>query len=278
MTSSIAQLLARATELENLSDSARLDTELLLADALQQSRTYLYTWPERLLTAEQQVLFEAKFARRLEGEPVAYILGYQDFWSLRLQVSPATLIPRPETELLVEQALSLLDEGRARVADLGTGTGAIALALATERPSWQLVAVDLQPAAVTLAETNRRQLGLPNVEVMAGSWCQTLAEDDFDLIVSNPPYIDPEDHHLDEGDVRYEPRSALVSEQSGLADIQAIAEQAQRCLKPGGWLLFEHGYEQGAAVRALLQQQGYKDIQTLQDLAGLDRVTQARWP
>lgn len=213
------------------SDSARFDAELLLCHVLDKPRSYLFTWPERELTEAQQSAFAALLARREAGEPVAYLIGQREFWGLPLEVSAATLIPRPDTETLVECALELLPEGPYRVADLGTGTGAIALALASERPAWQLVATDRVDAAAALARRNRDRLGLANVEILTGSWCEPLSGH-FEMILSNPPYIDPQDPHLSQGDVRFEPRSALVAAESGLADIRLIAEQAPEV--PGG--------------------------------------------
>lgn len=258
------------------SDSARFDAELLLCHVLDKPRSYLFTWPERELTEAQQSAFAALLARREAGEPVAYLIGQREFWGLPLEVSAATLIPRPDTETLVECALELLPEGPYRVADLGTGTGAIALALASERPAWQLVATDRVDAAAALARRNRDRLGLANVEILTGSWCEPLSGH-FEMILSNPPYIDPQDPHLSQGDVRFEPRSALVAAESGLADIRLIAEQARKYLAAGGWLLFEHGWEQGAAVRALLLSLGYSQAQTRNDLGGRPRVTLACW-
>ncbi len=273
----VAAALNRAAELAAVSDSPRLDIELLLCEVLDKPRSWLFTWPDKTLSAEQQVRFEQLLARRLHGEPVAHLLGYRDFWTLRLKVSPDTLIPRPDTETLVEQALALLPDGSARVADLGTGTGAIALALASERPQWQLIATDLHPGAVALAQENAQAHQLNNVAILQGSWCAPL-QGHFDMIVSNPPYIDPEDPHLDQGDVRFEPLSALTAEDKGMADIRAIAEQAKAHLKPGGWLLFEHGYDQGEAVRDLLRQLGYAQVCTQRDLGDNDRVTLGCWP
>ncbi|WP_255483071.1 peptide chain release factor N(5)-glutamine methyltransferase [Marinobacterium marinum] len=273
---SVAEALGCAAELAELSDTPRLDIELLLCDVLGKSRSWLFTWPDAKLSADQQERFKQLLTRRMQGEPVAHLLGYRDFWTLRLRVSPDTLIPRPDTETLVELALQLLPDRPARVADLGTGTGAIALALASERPRWQLIATDLNAGAVALARSNAQACHLANVEVLAGSWCQPLSGY-FDLIVSNPPYIDPNDPHLRQGDVRFEPLSALVAEDRGMADLCLIAEQARAFLRPGGWLLFEHGYDQGAAVRALLQSLGYVDVRTERDLGGNERVTQGLW-
>ncbi len=275
MSLRIDQALARASELRGLSDSADLDLQLLLEAVLDKPRSYLYTWPERLLTLSQQALFETQLQRRKQGEPIAHILGFRDFWTLTLEVDASTLIPRPETELLVELALERLDQGPKRIADLGTGTGALALSLASEADDWQVSAVEYSPAAAALAERNRRRLALSNVEILIGSWCQPLTGT-FDLIVSNPPYIDPEDPHLQQGDVRFEPRSALVAAESGLADIRSIATQAYLRLKPGAWLLLEHGYDQGEVVRQILTAAGYQQIQTYADLNRQDRVTVAR--
>lgn len=226
MASRIDALLARA-QARIHSDSARLDAELLLCHVLARPRSYLFTWPERTLTDAQLEAFETLLARRERGEPVAHLTGRREFWKLELEVSADTLIPRPDTETLVEAALELLPEEPRRVADLGTGTGAIALALASERPAWQLVATEKVAAAAALARRNRDRLGLANVEILQGSWCEPLAGH-FDMIVSNPPYIDPQDPHLTQGDVRFEPRSALVAEDAGLADIRLIAEQGPR--------------------------------------------------
>ncbi|GAA0695096.1 peptide chain release factor N(5)-glutamine methyltransferase [Marinobacterium maritimum] len=274
---SVAAALNRTAELAAISDSPRLDIELLLCEVLDKPRSWLFTWPDKTLSAEQQARFEQLLTRRLQGEPVAHLLGYRDFWTLRLKVSPDTLIPRPDTETLVEQALALLPDGPARVADLGTGTGAIALALASERPQWQLTATDLHPGAVMLARENAQAHQLSNVEILQGSWCAPLSGH-FDMIVSNPPYIDPEDPHLSQGDVRFEPLSALTAEDKGMADIRSIAEQAKAHLKSGGWLLFEHGYDQGETVRDLLRQLGYAQVRTQRDLGDNDRVTLGCWP
>ena len=228
-------------------------------------------WPEAEVADALAAQFEALLARRQAGEPLAYLLGRWSFWDMDLAVSPAVLIPRPETELLVELALARLPQAAARVADLGTGSGAIALALARERPGWQLLAVDYSAAALAVAEANRRALGVPNATALRSDWCAALADAAFDAIVSNPPYIEADDPHL--AALAHEPLSALASGADGLADIRRIAAEAPRCLVPGGWLLLEHGWEQGAAVRAILEAAGFARVQTHRDLEQRDRVT-----
>lgn len=256
------------------SPSAALDAEVLLCHVLGQSRTYLFTWPERELDAQQQRCFEALLARRENGEPVAHLTGEREFFGRAFRVTADTLIPRPDTETLIDIALTLPVADGARVVDLGTGTGAIGITLALEKPDWQVTLVDLSDAALRVAESNAQQLGAP-VECLQGSWL-TPCEGLFDLIISNPPYIDAEDHHLGEGDVRFEPRSALVAADHGLADLAEIAHQATGKLVDGGWLMLEHGFEQGEAVRTLLADAGFDQVRTGQDLGGNDRVTLGR--
>ena len=270
--------LAQAREqLAALSDSARLDAELLLAGALQKDRTWLYTWADRELSSAELALAEPLLQRRCAGEPVAYILGWRDFWSLRLQTEPSTLIPRPDTETLIEWALELPLPATSRVLDLGTGTGAIALALASEQPSWQVSGVDQSAAAVALAQRNALANGLPEVSFQPSDWFSTV-QGLFDLIVSNPPYIDASDEHLSQGDVRFEPRSALVADNNGLRDLALIIEQAPAYLRADGWLLLEHGWQQAEAVCGLLRQRGFVDVQTRRDLGGQSRISGGRWP
>ncbi|MNZ22654.1 Release factor glutamine methyltransferase [compost metagenome] len=270
----IASLL-RAAELPD-SPTARLDVELLLAAAIGKSRSYLHTWPERIVSSEAALVFAEYLQRRRSGEPVAYILGQQGFWNLDLEVAPHTLIPRPDTELLVETALELLPLSPVRVLDLGTGTGAIALALANERAQWQVMAVDRVLEAVALAERNRQRLQLNNVQVRSSHWFDALKGERFDLIISNPPYIAAEDPHLVAGDVRFEPSSALVAGADGLDDLRVIVSQAPAHLQPGGWLLLEHGYDQAAAVRELLAQHDFEQIESRIDLGGHERISLGR--
>ncbi|WP_412705420.1 Release factor glutamine methyltransferase [Aeromonas rivipollensis] len=257
-------------------ESPRADADALLCHLLACRRSYLMTWPERELDAAQQATLQAWLDRRLAGEPIAHLIGEREFWSLPLKVSPATLIPRPDTEVLVEQALARLPAGPCALLDLGTGTGAIALALKSERPDADVWAVDRMPDAAALARANSAALGLP-IEVRDGSWFEPLSDAPrFAMIVSNPPYIDGADPHLEEGDVRFEPRSALVAGEQGLADIRLIVADAPAHLCPGGWLLLEHGWEQGAMVRQLLLQQGYCQVETVRDYGDNERVTLGR--
>lgn len=258
------------------SPTAALDAELLLCHVLEQTRTWLFTWPDRELDAAQLTAFAALLARRERGEPVAHLTGEREFYGRLFQVTADTLIPRPDTETLIELAMALPLPEQARVVDLGTGTGAIGITLALEQPGWQVSLVDLSEAALSVAKRNAAVLAAP-VECLQGSWLAPC-DGQFDLIVSNPPYIDGADHHLQEGDVRFEPRSALVAAQEGLADLTEIVHQAGSKLVAGGWLMLEHGFEQGAAVRALLSHAGFEQVRTVQDLGGNDRVTQGRCP
>jgi release factor glutamine methyltransferase len=278
----VAQCLQCASELESVSDSARLDIELILCHILQKNRTWLFTWPETRLTAEQADLFQQYFARRKTGEPVAHIIGQREFWSLPLAVNSSTLIPRPDTELLVETVLELFAQDAPQqlrhCLDLGTGTGAIVLALASEKPHWNLLGVDRSAEAVALAEANRAALGFAQVQIQQSDWFGAIPAQHFDVIVSNPPYINPQDPHLTQGDVRFEPLSALIAERNGLADIEHIIERSGNYLTEQGWLLLEHGYDQGEAVRQLLAQDGFTQIETRRDYGGNERVTLGKKP
>ncbi|MCG6897699.1 MAG: peptide chain release factor N(5)-glutamine methyltransferase [Thiocapsa sp.] len=256
--------------------SPRLEAELLLSQATGWPRTHLVAWPEHRLGPEALGVFRELMARRLIGEPIAYIRGRQAFWSLDLKVTPDTLIPRPETELLVETALELLAaQRRLLVADLGTGCGAIAAALATERPDWTLFATDRSEGALRIARENLARLQLSRVVVVQAHWLRAFAAGSLDAVLSNPPYIAASDPHLTRGDLRFEPRGALSPDGDGLGACRAIASEAFRCLRPGGWLLLEHGHAQGADVRRLLTAAGLRSPRTRADFAGHDRVTWA---
>ena len=278
MTDTIESAVSRATLLlQSSSDSAKLDAQVLLLDVLQKPRSYLFSWPEQKLTPQQQQLFESYCQRRLTGEPVAHITGTREFWSLPLQVNPTTLIPRPDTETLVEYTLSLPLPVAAKVLDLGTGTGAIALALASEMPLWQITGVDRVTDAVALANTNKQRLGFINVDFVQSDWFSQVTAQKFDLIVSNPPYIEYDDIHLNQGDVRFEPLSALVADDDGMADIKYIITQARNFLTSNGYLVIEHGYQQSTKVHSFFAQMAYTNILTVKDLANNDRVTLAQW-
>ncbi len=258
---------------------ARHEAELLLAHALQQPRAWLYAHADATVDATASAAFMALMRRRAAGEPVAYLTGMRAFWTLDLEVGPAVLIPRPETECLVELALQRLPEDKAmRVADLGTGSGAIALAIACERPFAQVLATDASAAALAVARGNAARLGLTHIGFARGDWCMALGAAAFDLIVSNPPYIAAGDPHLAAGDLRFEPVAALVAGDDGLAAIRTIVRDAAFHLRPGGWLLLEHGWEQGAAVRDLLAAAGYVDVASERDLEDRERVSLGRCP
>lgn len=270
----IAQTLQQvADRLQAVSGSARLDAELLLCHVLGRSRSYLYTWPEYNLTEAEQKALEKIVTRRLSGEPLAHIIGKREFWSLDLKVNATTLIPRPETELLVEAALARIPkQAKWSIADLGTGSGAVALAIASERPHCCITAVERSENALAVARENASALGLSNVEFRQGDWFAPLIGRRFEMIVSNPPYIPEADPHLKQGDVRFEPLTALAAGADGLADIRRIISSAAEFLESPGWLLLEHGYDQGVAVVELLRNNGYADVEDIADLQGHGRV------
>ncbi len=267
------------THLSTLPDGTpRLEAEVLLAHILGTPRTHLIAWPDKRLSTRQQASFQALIRRRLQGEPLAYLTGQREFWSLPLMVTPATLIPRPETERLVERALELIPkDARREIVDLGTGSGAIAAAIATERPLSNIIATDVDSASLAVASANFLRLGLSNVTCRPGEWCTALPDQHhFDLILSNPPYVAEGDPHLQQDGLPWEPVAALTGGADGLRDICNIIRQAPAHLKPGGWLLLEHGFEQGSAVRNLLTLQGFQEARTLQDLAHRDRLSEGR--
>jgi len=279
VTSSVNTKLEGAIKLRDSSSSWKLDAELLLANAMNSNRANLLARPEQELTSEQEVLFEKALERRLQGEPVAYILGKKGFWDFELSVDKRVLIPRPETELLVERALICLEgreEEELELADLGTGSGAIAIALAKHSNNWRVTATDISTDALDLARANADSLNLKNIQFLKSSWCEQLYDNKFDIVVSNPPYVAPEDPHLQQDGLNFEPTLALVAEGTGLAELSKIAQQTPMHLKEDAWLLLEHGFQQASSVAALLEQNGFTEISCWQDLAGLDRVTSAQ--
>lgn len=267
-----------ARQLAPHSDSPRLDAELLLAHCLKRTRTYLFTWSDKSLTKAQVQCFRQLLDQRLTGQPIAYLTGTREFWGLELKVTADTLIPRPDTEQLVDIALQHLPPA-AHVLDLGTGTGAVALALASERPDISILASDIDARTLSVAQHNARHHQLQNVRFIQSDWFVAIpatdsdAAESFDLIVSNPPYIADNDPHLQQGDIRFEPPRALTAGADGLDDIRHLVQTAPRYLKPGGWLFFEHGYDQGEATTRLLRQAGYSGVSCQQDLSGNDRVS-----
>ena len=267
-------LLARAmAALAHVGGPSRLDAEVLLAHVLGRSRTHLHAWPEAPVAADKAAAFRALVARRAGGEPIAHLTGAREFWSLSFEITRDTLIPRPETERLVEVALERIPANADfAVADLGTGSGAIAAAVASERRACRVVATDISAAALEVAARNMKRLALENVSLRHGDWCAALGGDRFALIVSNPPYVARDDAHLARGDVRFEPRAALVAGAGGLDAIRRIAAQALAHLEPAGVLVLEHGYDQAPAVRAILERHGYRDVKTYRDLGAHERV------
>ncbi|MEN3754071.1 peptide chain release factor N(5)-glutamine methyltransferase [Mangrovibacter yixingensis] len=273
----LSEWLVSAAERLCGSDSPRRDAEILLSHVTGKGRTFLLAFGETELSQEHYQQVETLLARRINGEPVAYILGEREFWSLPLYVSPHTLIPRPDTECLVEQALARIPAGPCQILDAGTGTGAIALAIASERPDCQVTGVDLIPEAVELARRNAARSSISNAQFLQSNWFSAIKSVRFSLVVSNPPYIDESDEHLVQGDVRFEPRSALVAKDNGLADLAELVSQARGVLIPGGWLLLEHGWKQGEPVRALFSAAGYNNIETVKDYGNNDRLTLGRY-
>lgn len=268
----VAALLAEA----RAQGVPQLDAEVLLASLSREPRAQLIAFPEKPIDTLTAAMFHAGVERLRGGEPLAYVTGLREFWSLPLVVAPAVLVPRPETELLVELCLARYTAAPRRVADLGTGSGAIALALAKERPAWWIVATDASADALQVAQINRQRLKLKNVELRQGSWCDALGGEPFDAILSNPPYVAP--GHPALATLRHEPVEALVAPDEGYADLFAVATGARARLKPGGLLLLEHGPEQAERLSRELALLGYTAIDCHQDFAALDRVTAANWP
>ena len=276
--SSIQHQLKKAYQGLRSIKNPRLDAELLLAHVLQVSRSYLIAWPKRQLTAQEQLYLDHLLQRRLSGESIAYITGKKEFWSLLLTVTPDTLVPRPDTELLVELALKKLPaKSPQKLADLGTGSGAIALALAQERPDWEITATDYYAAALDVAKNNANDLSLHHVVFYEGDWCHALPNTQYNAIISNPPYLAENDPHLIRAELKYEPQHALVSGVNGFDALFQIIEQAKDYLAQGGWLLLEHGFNQAETLQQKMQDMGYKNIETHQDLSRHPRVTLAQF-
>ena len=275
----IQTTLSTATELlSNSSDSASLDAEVLLCHVLNKARSHLRAWPEKeLKTVEHNQLLQL-LKQRQQGVPIAYITGKKEFWSRDFKVSPAVLIPRPDTELLIELVLKLIsDKPQAHLIDLGTGSGAIAITLAAERPDTKVIATDLSNTALNIAKENASAHHIKNIQFIQSNWFDKITSCNFDLVISNPPYIAHNDPHLSQGDIRFEPDSALIAKDQGLEDIQKISNHARNYLKPGGTLLVEHGYNQQIAVQAIFNSFAYSNITTHTDLSGNPRVTTGQW-
>ena len=274
----IADAVQWATQSLEGGESPAVDARVLVCHVMDCQQSYLYTWPEKLLSDAQFSALAELVEKRQQGYPVAYLVGKRGFWELELNCNPSTLIPRPETELLVETALALPLAETANVCDLGTGTGAIALALASEQPGWTVTGVDRIPQAIELAKSNAALNGLAGLNWLESHWFSALHPDQhFDLIVTNPPYVESTSPYLHEGDVRFEPHSALTAGEDGLDDIRLIIAQSPAYLSNGGWLLIEHGYTQHQAINALLREHGFTQCRGVKDLNGLDRITMGQW-
>jgi release factor glutamine methyltransferase len=278
--STIATLLKGAASLlSDSSESSALDAEILLCLALDKPRSHLRAWPDRKLEPDQIRHFQALLQQRRQGTPIAYLTGRREFWSREFRITPDVLIPRPETELLIEISLTLFKKDQpTKIIDLGTGSGIIAITLANELPKAEVTATDLSPAALHIAKHNAAEHQAGSIRFLHSNWFAAVPQETFDLVISNPPYIAENDSHLQQGDVRFEPRTALTAPSQGLADIQTIADEARRYLKTGGHLLIEHGYDQEHAVQSIFRDLGYDNVQTYIDLSGQPRATYGKNP
>jgi len=264
--------------LQPVSESASLDAEVLLCRVLDKERTYLRSWPEKVITASQLESYWALLKERQRGKPIAYITGTREFWSRDFQVSPDVLIPRPDTELLIELGLALIPANQPfKIIDLGTGSGIIAITLAAERPYAQVSACDISDAALKLAKINAASHKVEQVQFYLSDWFDKIPTGKFDLIISNPPYLAEDDDHLEQGALRFEPETALISAKQGLSDIERIANNARNRLEDGGFLLIEHGYNQQNEVQSLMESLGYSNVLTHHDLSGQPRVTSGQY-
>lgn len=277
--SSIQFLLIRATkEFATISDTPALDAEVLLSHALNKERSYLRSWPEQALTPEQMDIFQGYLEKRLRGEPIAYIIGYREFWSRNFVVDHHVLIPRHDTELVVELSLKRIPRNTAlKIIDLGTGSGIIAVTLAAERPKTEVFACDINEQALNIAKINAKKHHVSRIKFFQSDWFDAIPETHFDFIISNPPYIAHDDPHLKQGDLRFEPQNALISAKQGLHDLSNLIERARHHLNPNGFLILEHGYDQKAQVKSLFNEQGYQNVETYLDLGGNPRVTCGQW-
>ena len=279
MPESIQQLLDKAAkQLAAVSESARLDAEVLLGHCLEKNRSFLRAWPELPVNPTQNIRYKVLIAQRRQGFPVAYLTGRREFWSRDFIVSPDVLIPRPDSELLIELSLANLSQDKpCKIIDLGTGSGILAITLAAESPLAQVMATDISSKALNIAKHNADRLNSENVCFAISDWFEQITDQDFDLVISNPPYICEDDPHLQQGDVRFEPGSALISGENGLKDIRLIAEQSRHHLKNNGCLLIEHGYNQAIEVQAIFKALHYRNVNTHPDLSGQARVTSGLW-
>lgn len=274
----IAALLKKTSTLfSSVSDTPTLDAEILLSHVLKVDRSYLYTWPEKNILPEEEKQFFRLAEKRCQAEPIAYLIGHREFWSMDFTVTPAVLIPRPETECVVEFILQKIPGKQAFLADLGTGSGVIALSLAKEKPHWEIFATDISEEALTIAKKNAAHLGLTHVKFFSGDWCDALPNQKFDCIVSNPPYIAEKDPHYDKKNLRFEPALALFSEEDGYRDLKKIITQAKHYLKEGGQLFLEHGFSQAEKINSFLHDSGYTQIEHYRDLSDQVRVTTAQF-
>jgi len=275
----ITELLLKAEQSIHCSESARLDAEILFCDVMQFNRSRIYSHPEQIIPDDKSALFQSLIKQRQKGHPIAYLTGKKEFWSLELAINEDTLIPRPETELLVETALQIIPASAAfNILDLGTGCGAIAIAIASERPNCKIVATDISENVLTMAKRNAETHHLKNIQFYHSDWYQNISLQSFDLIVSNPPYIKQDDEHLSQGDVRFEPEHALVAGADGLQAINMILENAKRYLASDAYLLIEHSYDQKSLVQEAFKKHNFKQLKTFQDLSGQDRMTQGQSP